>query len=137
VGNLRVQDISKLFEEDQLEAFFNQRLLHLSEEILGEKDQVIWIVDLEGKIMQLASKKILDALAKIISNLQTYFPELLYRYLLPEQGWSLSTRPSSSTPSGQNSLPTSTLTPRKKSSCSETNSKTSTNSHSLPSFPIS
>ena len=61
-------------------AFFNQRMLKLSEEVLEEKDQVIWIVDLNGKIMQLASKKILELLSKIIKNLQTYFPDILYRY---------------------------------------------------------
>lgn len=59
--------------------YTSQRLLRISEEVVGEKEQVIWIIDLSGKIMQLASKKILDFLQKIITNLQTYFPELLYR----------------------------------------------------------
>lgn len=34
-----------------------QRLLFLSEHILHQKEKVIWIIDLNGKIMQLASKK--------------------------------------------------------------------------------
>ncbi len=59
--------------------YFNQRMLELSERHLSEKDQVIWIVDLSGKIMQLASKKMIDTLHKIIDNLQNYFPDILYR----------------------------------------------------------
>ena len=59
--------------------YFNQRMLELSEKHLYEKDQVIWIVDLSGKIMQLASKKMIDTLHKIIDNLQNYFPDILYR----------------------------------------------------------
>jgi hypothetical protein len=37
----------------------------------------VWIVDLSGKIMQLASKRILDWIEKIINNSQKYFPNLL------------------------------------------------------------
>jgi hypothetical protein len=37
----------------------------------------VWIVDLSGKIMQLASKRILDWIEKIINNSQKYFPDLL------------------------------------------------------------
>lgn len=78
-GNLRVQDLGKLFEDDELLFYTNQRMLELSERVLEERDQVVWIVDLAGKIMQLASKKTLELLEKIIDNLQRYFPEMLHR----------------------------------------------------------
>ena len=68
-----------MFDDEEMIAFFNQRMLQLSEGVLEEKDQVIWIIDLNGKIMQLASKKILDLLGKIVKNLQTFFPDILYR----------------------------------------------------------
>jgi hypothetical protein len=55
-------------------------MIELSETKLEERDQVVWIVDLGGKIMQLASKKILDLIIKIVDNLQKYFPEMIYRY---------------------------------------------------------
>jgi hypothetical protein len=34
-----------------------QRMLCLTENVLKDKEKVIWIFDLSGKIMQLASKK--------------------------------------------------------------------------------
>lgn len=61
-------------------------MIELSETKLEERDQVVWIVDLGGRIMQLASKKILDQISKIIDNLQKYFPEMLYRYFLNDKG---------------------------------------------------
>lgn len=36
-------------------------------------------MDLQGKIMQLASKKLLSLIGRIIRNLQTYFPNILYK----------------------------------------------------------
>lgn len=45
--------------------------------MLEEREQVVWIVDLSGKIMQLASKRILDSVYKIVANLQKYFPDML------------------------------------------------------------
>ena len=62
--------------------YFNQRMLGIVEQVLEERDQIIWIIDLSGKIMQLASKKILEALDKIIANLNHFFPDVLYRYYL-------------------------------------------------------
>lgn len=79
IGNVKVQDLNKLFEEDELVSYVNQRMIDLSENRLDEKDQIIWIIDLNGKIMQLASKKVIEQLIKIIQNLQTYFPDILYR----------------------------------------------------------
>lgn len=79
IGNVKVQDLNKLFEEDELVSYVNQRMIDLSENHLDEKDQIIWIIDLNGKIMQLASKKVIEQLIKIIQNLQTYFPDILYR----------------------------------------------------------
>lgn len=79
IGNIKIVDLFRVLEDDELVHYTSQRLLRISEEVVGEKEQVIWIIDLSGKIMQLASKKILDFLQKIIANLQTYFPELLYR----------------------------------------------------------
>lgn len=61
-------------------------MIEMSETRLEERDQVVWIVDLGGKIMQLASKKIIDLITKIIDNMQLYFPEMLYRYSLKDQG---------------------------------------------------
>jgi hypothetical protein len=78
VGNIKMQELAKVFEEDELAAYLSQRLISLSER-LEEKEQLVWIVDLSGKIMQLASKKILDALSKIILNLQRYFPNILHK----------------------------------------------------------
>lgn len=69
-----------MFDDDQLARYTYQRLIHISERVLEEKEQIVWIIDLNGKIMQLASKKILDALQKIIENVQKYFPGMLYRY---------------------------------------------------------
>jgi hypothetical protein len=78
VGNIKMQELAKVFEEDELAAYLSQRLIRLSER-LEEKEQLVWIVDLSGKIMQLASKKILDALSKIILNLQRFFPNILHK----------------------------------------------------------
>lgn len=68
-----------MFEEDELVHYTSQRLIKISEHIIEEKEQLIWIIDLNGKIMQLASKKILDLLHKIILTLQRYFPDILHR----------------------------------------------------------
>lgn len=54
-------------------------MLELSENKLEEGDQIIWIVDLKGKIMQLASKKVIDIVTRIAVNVQKFFPEILYR----------------------------------------------------------
>lgn len=43
-----------------------QRMLFLSEKVLKEKEQVVWVVDLSGKIMQLASKRIYALLYKFL-----------------------------------------------------------------------
>lgn len=79
LGNIKIHELSKFFEEDELAHYINQRMLHITERIIKEKEQIIWILDFTGKIMQLASKKMLDVLARIIRNLQTYFPELLQK----------------------------------------------------------
>jgi hypothetical protein len=44
----------------------NQRLCQLAEEYLGDRQQVVWIVDLNGKILHLASKKNMELLQTII-----------------------------------------------------------------------
>jgi hypothetical protein len=69
-----------VFEDDQLAQYTYQRLIKISEHVVDEREQIVWIFDLNGKIMQLASKKILDSLHKIIDTVQKYFPALLYRY---------------------------------------------------------
>lgn len=111
IGNIKVHELSKVFEDDELVHYTSQRLLHLSEEVLGEREQLVWIIDLNGKIMQLASKKLLDSLQKIIATAQKYFPELLSRYASTHLASSSSTRPCSSTPSGPKSRPSSARTP--------------------------
>ena len=80
VGNLRVQDLGRVFEDDELVGYTMQRLLELSEEILEEQEQVIWIVDLGGKIMQLAGKRNLEWVSRIVTLAQRFFPLMLYRY---------------------------------------------------------
>lgn len=77
VGCVKINEVNKILDEDSLVGYFNQRLLHISERVLNEKEQVIWVFDLQGKIMQLASKKTLSLLEKIIENVQKYFPEIL------------------------------------------------------------
>lgn len=57
VGIIKNNEISKYLDDDILYAYTMQRLLFLSEHILHQKEKVIWIIDLSGKIMQLASKK--------------------------------------------------------------------------------
>ena len=114
IGNVKVQDLNKLFEEDELVSYINQRMLDLSEHHLEEKDQIIWIIDLSGKIMQLASKKIIEQLGKVIYNLQTYFPDILYRYLTLHIGLSSLTRQCSSIRYGISCCPLFTRIRRKK-----------------------
>ena len=100
VGCIKMQGLQKVLDEVELVAYMNQRLLQLSERVLGEQDQLVWVVDLGGKIMQLASKKMLEALHQLISNATTFFPNMLYKYFSPHPGSSSSTPPCSLTPSG-------------------------------------
>ena len=58
VGIIKSNEISKYIEEEMLLPYTMQRLLFLSEQVLHQKESVIWIIDLAGKIMQLASKKV-------------------------------------------------------------------------------
>ena len=58
-------------------AYINQRMVHLAEEVLGEGEQIVWVVDLSGKLMQLASKKIIEAVQVVIGNATKYFPMML------------------------------------------------------------
>ena len=55
-------------------------MCHLAEEVTGDKQQVVWIVDLNGKIMQLASKKNMEVLNNVVENAVKYFPHMLHRY---------------------------------------------------------
>lgn len=77
---IKMTELSKYLDDDTIIAYTFQRLLYLSEKVLKEKEQVIWIIDLSGKIMQLASKKTYSILEKIIRGSQKYFPGLLRRY---------------------------------------------------------
>ena len=80
IGNIKLQNLSKVLDEDELVAYFNQRMCHLAEEVIGDKQQVVWIVDLNGKIMQLASKKNMEVLNNVVDNAVKYFPQMLHRY---------------------------------------------------------
>ena len=73
-GHFKVQGLVKIIDYDELVNYTDQRLLFLAEELLAKDEQVIWVIDIGGKIMQLASKKILDALTSIITTAQHYFP---------------------------------------------------------------
>ena len=79
IGTLKLGEIAKYFDDDALIAYTFQRLLYLSENVLKEKEQVIWILDLSGKIMQLASKKTYAIVEKIILGAQKYFAGMLYK----------------------------------------------------------
>lgn len=79
IGTLKLAEIAKYFDDDTFIAYTFQRLLHLSEKVLKEKEQIIWIFDLSGKIMQLASKKTYGILERIILGAQKYFPGILYK----------------------------------------------------------
>jgi hypothetical protein len=72
-------ELGKMIDDDALVGYTFQRLLHINEQVLKEKEAVIWIVDLTGKIMQLASKRVYNSLEKIIVNAQKYFPGLLHK----------------------------------------------------------
>ncbi len=78
VGNIKMQGLNKVLSEDEMVGYMNQRLIYLAEKVLREDEQVVLIVDLSGKIMQLASKKILDALERVISNASKFFPLMLH-----------------------------------------------------------
>lgn len=56
-----------------------QRLIHIAEHVLEEKQKVIWVIDVGGKIMQLASKKNYVLLEKIVNHSQKYFPGILHK----------------------------------------------------------
>lgn len=58
LGTIKPHEISKIIDDDALIGYIFQRLIYLSDHILHEKEQVIWIIDLSGKIMQLATKKV-------------------------------------------------------------------------------
>jgi hypothetical protein len=79
IGNIKLQSLVKVMDHEDLVNYTYQRLIELAEEVLGVSEQVIWVIDLEGKIMQLASKKILDALAVIIANAEKFFPLMLHK----------------------------------------------------------
>lgn len=114
IGNIKVHELSKVFEDDELVHYTSQRLLHLSEQVLAEREQLVWIIDLNGKIMQLASKRLLDSLQKIIAVAHKHFPGLLSRYASPHLASSSSTPPCSSTPSGPRSRPSSPAKPSRR-----------------------
>lgn len=57
IGNIKLNELGKIIEDEELIAYINQRMLHISEKVLREKEQIIWVIDLTGKIMQLASKR--------------------------------------------------------------------------------
>ena len=79
LGNIKIQHLSKVLDEDELVFYLNQRLCQIAEEYLGERQQVVWVIDLNGKIMQLASKKNMELLQTVIENAAKYFPGMLYR----------------------------------------------------------
>lgn len=79
VGMIKNNEISKYLEDDILLGYTMQRLVFLSEHVLQQKEKVIWIIDLAGKIMQLASKKTYVLLDKIVAYSQKYFPGLLHK----------------------------------------------------------
>lgn len=54
---IKSQEIGKIVDDEVLISYIMQRLIFLSEHVLGQKERVVWVIDLAGKIMQLASKK--------------------------------------------------------------------------------
>jgi hypothetical protein len=37
VGSIKMNEVNKILDEDSIVAYFNQRLVHISEKILAEK----------------------------------------------------------------------------------------------------
>ena len=68
-----------MLDEEQIFGYIMQRLLYLAEHALKDKERVVWVIDLSGKIMQLASKKNNNIVEKIVKNAQKYFPGLLHK----------------------------------------------------------
>lgn len=79
IGCVKINEVNKILDEEGLVGYFNQRMLQISEKVLEEKEKVVWVIDLQGKIMQLASRKVLNTLTKVLDNLQKYFPEILHK----------------------------------------------------------
>lgn len=79
VGHLKLQSLLKIIEYDEIANYTYQRLIALAEEELGQEEQIVWVIDLAGKIMQLGSKKVIDVLTAIITTANKYFPLLLHR----------------------------------------------------------
>lgn len=57
IGIIKVGQLTKFVDEEEIIGYTMQRLLHLNEHVVKGKERVVWIFDLAGKIMQLASKK--------------------------------------------------------------------------------
>lgn len=77
VGLLKMVEVNKILDDEAFYAYMCQRMLSISEKILKEKEKVIWIIDLSGKIMQLASKRVYSLIDKFIPMLEKFFPEML------------------------------------------------------------
>ena len=68
-------------DEDTFVTYCSERMLNLTEEIMREKERLVWVFDLSGKIMQLASKKVYGILARVIRNVTDHFPRVLEKYI--------------------------------------------------------
>lgn len=82
VGGIKVTELWKVVDDEEFVGYLYQRMLYISECVLKEKEQVVWVIDLAGKIMQLASKRTYGLLEKVVPMLQRYFPGMLAKYLL-------------------------------------------------------
>lgn len=123
VGSIKLSELHKIVTDEQFVGYINQRMLHLSQSVLKEKEQVIWIIDLAGPILQLASKKVYLIIEKITINLQKYFPHILHKYPSSNSGSTLSILPCSLTLYGIKSASKQQNKPRKNLCLLETNMK--------------
>lgn len=69
-----------MVDDDQFVGYTFQRLLHISENVLQDGQKVIWVIDLSGKILQLACKKTYNIVDRVVKHVQNYFPGMLHRY---------------------------------------------------------
>jgi hypothetical protein len=58
IGAIKPHELSKIIDDDALIGYIFQRLIYLNDYLLHSKNKVIWILDLSGKIMQLATQKV-------------------------------------------------------------------------------
>ena len=81
IGGIKISEVNKIMDEETFINYTISRLYHISEQVLQQKQTVVWIFDLTGKIMQLASKKVINILKKILEVSIKYFPGMVSKII--------------------------------------------------------